>query len=219
MIILHDAPSSIHGAKIRIILHRKGLDWSEGDAGDLCAKTGAKPFATMPVLIDEALKITQPGAMAEYLEDICRAPSMLPDDLRARAKARELSDFLDTRLVPAVCALAGSGQDATDAGNAVTAELAGLAALVDRRRYQRRGSRRPPPLRSESVPLLLGDCGYPAACAWIETLSEARGLDIEIPGAVRAYLDMLEAMEAVSRTMAPCRTAMQDWIAAQCAAA
>ena len=44
----------------------------------------------------------------------------------------------------------------------------------------------------------------------------ARGFDIVLPGAVRAYIDMLEALDPVAQTMAPCRAAMQEWIAAQC---
>lgn len=214
MLILYDVPSSIHGAKTRIILRRKRLDWSEGDSADIQGEAAGVPSSFMPVLVDDALEVRQSRAIAEYLEETYRSPSMLPDDRRARAKARELSDFLDTRLVPAVSALA-AGHAGAQLGDAVTAELGTLAALVDRRGYKRRGGDRSLSLRSTSIPLLLGDCGYPAACAWIEALSEARGLAIVVPGAVRAYLDMLEEIDAVAQTMASCRVALRDWITAQ----
>ena len=166
----------------------------------------------MPVLMDDTLKVTQSRAIAEYLEETYDSPSMLPADRRARAKARELSDFLDTRLEPAIAAFAAKPAQAQEA---VTAALAVLAVLVDRRRYERRGGVMSLTLRSPTVPLLLGDCGYPAACAWIEALGAARGLEIVIPGAVRAYLDMLEQVDAVAQIMVSCRAAIKDCIATQ----
>jgi len=215
MLILYDVPSSIHGAKTRIILRHKGLEWAEGEPGDGEGRRDMVPSSVIPVLVDDTLKVTQSRAIAEYLEETYRSPPMLPEERRARAKARELSDFLDTRLVPALSALAESGVG-PQVGEAVRTELNVLAMLVDRRNRERRSGKRALLLRSESIPLLLGDCGYPAACAWIEGLAGARGFDIVLPGAVRAYIDMLEALDPVAQTMAPCRAAMQEWIAAQC---
>ncbi len=214
MLILYGAPSSIHGAKTRIILRRKGLDWSEGDSGDLPQKWDAVPSADIPILVDDMLKVTQSRAIAEYLEETYPSPSMLPDDVSARAKARELSDFLDTRLVPAVSALAADHADARLV-SIVMMELGVLATFVDRRTSKRHGVRRSLPLRSAAVPLLLGDCGYPAACAWIMALSKVRSLNIVLPGAVQAYLDMMQEVEAVSQTMETCHAAIQEWITAQ----
>jgi len=216
MITLESVASSIYGTKIRIVLRHKGIGALVGEGAPV-----AVPCAAMPVLVDGERRMTDADAMVDYLDKLRPLPAMLPDRTEAQGRERALSIFLNVRLEPAITALATLvAQDdprldeILTGGEAVSATLEAMAKMVDRR-GRKRGGNAAPTLRTDAVPLLLGDCGYPAAFAWVDALDDAYDLKITWPGAVRAYAVMLEERAAVAEAMGPCRAAIREWIAMQ----
>jgi glutathione S-transferase len=90
-------------------LREKGLDF---EVTDVALDTGAHfapAFAAqsltsrVPVLIDGDLALSESSAIVEYLEDRYAPPThprVLPADLRARARARQVMAFLRSDLMP-----------------------------------------------------------------------------------------------------------------------
>jgi glutathione S-transferase len=56
------------------------------------------PLRRIPVLVDGDLVLTDSSVICQYLEDLRPAPSLLPADIRDRARARWLEEYADTRM-------------------------------------------------------------------------------------------------------------------------
>ena len=56
------------------------------------------PLRRIPVLVDGDLVLTDSSVICQYIEDLQPAPSLLPADIRDRARARWLEEFADTRM-------------------------------------------------------------------------------------------------------------------------
>lgn len=56
------------------------------------------PLRRIPVLVDGDLVLSNSSVICQYLEDLVPAPSVLPADIRDRARARWLEEFADTRM-------------------------------------------------------------------------------------------------------------------------
>lgn len=56
------------------------------------------PLRRIPVLIDGDLVLTDSSVICQYLEDLQPSPSLWPQDIRDRARARWLEEFADTRM-------------------------------------------------------------------------------------------------------------------------
>lgn len=56
------------------------------------------PLRRVPVLVDGDLVIADSSVICQYLEDLRPTPSLLPADIRDRARARWLEEFADTRM-------------------------------------------------------------------------------------------------------------------------
>jgi glutathione S-transferase len=56
------------------------------------------PLRRIPVLVDGDLVLTDSSVICQYLEDLKPTPSLLPADIRDRARARWLEEFADTRM-------------------------------------------------------------------------------------------------------------------------
>ena len=56
------------------------------------------PLRRIPVLVDGDLVLTDSSVICQYLEDLKPSPSILPADIRDRARARWLEEFADTRM-------------------------------------------------------------------------------------------------------------------------
>ena len=71
MITLYNVPVSSYGAKVRIILAHKGIEWTElappGGYGSP-AYRAVIPSGTVPAIIDGDLKLADSEAIAEYLD-------------------------------------------------------------------------------------------------------------------------------------------------------
>ena len=64
--------------------------------------TELSPLRRIPVLIDGDTVLTDSSVISEYLEEKWPSPSVLPGDAAARAHARLLDEFADTRLADVV---------------------------------------------------------------------------------------------------------------------
>ena len=58
------------------------------------------PAGTVPAIQHEGISLADSEAISEYLNELYPDPPMLPSALVARAQAREISRFHDTRLEP-----------------------------------------------------------------------------------------------------------------------
>lgn len=56
------------------------------------------PLRRVPVLIDDLVTLADSTAIAEYLDERYGTPSMFPDTPAARARARWIEEFADTRM-------------------------------------------------------------------------------------------------------------------------
>ena len=56
------------------------------------------PLRRVPVLVDGDLVVTDSSVICQYLEELQPSPSLLPTDIRDRARARWLEEFADSRM-------------------------------------------------------------------------------------------------------------------------
>ena len=102
MMLLYEHPLSSYAQKVKIALREKGLDFKaetppalgSGKADGQFA--AASPRNEVPALIDGDTHVFDSTIILEYLEDKFPAPSLLPRDPAARAKARMIEDVCDT---------------------------------------------------------------------------------------------------------------------------
>ena len=87
--------------KVLACLEIKGLDYETdpivpfyGD--DTFARLS--PLRRVPVLIDGDLALSDSSVICQYLEDRYPAPALYPADIAARARARWIEEFADTRM-------------------------------------------------------------------------------------------------------------------------
>ena len=208
---IYTIPPSLYGAKLRIVLRHKGLEWEEvlppGGYGSDDYKQ-IVPTGNIPALVDGDLLLADTEAIAEYLNEKHPDPPMLPSDLIHRAKARQLSRFHDTRLEPEVRKLFWHvSPDARDVElnrtqeTEINARLAQIARVLPER------------LSAFGDQLTLGDCGFPITRVWIDALKEALELTIRWPEAFDAYYAALDTHEAIRAEMADYRPKIAAWIA------
>ena len=106
MITLYNVPVSSYGAKVRIILAHKGIEWTElapPDGYGSPAYRAVIPSGTVPAIIDGDLKLADSEAIAEYLDELVpsddagrsRGPRPRPRNL---ALSRHQAGACDPRL-------------------------------------------------------------------------------------------------------------------------
>jgi glutathione S-transferase len=100
-------PFSLYPRRVRVVVREKGLACEEAvvdlPAGATRAPAFARlnPFGQVPVLEDDGLVVAGSLAIMEYLEERHPAPPLLPRDLAARARARQLMGWSGDYLGPA----------------------------------------------------------------------------------------------------------------------
>lgn len=100
-------PFSVFPRRVRIALREKSLACEEVvvdlPGGALRARDFLRlnPFGQVPVLEDDGLVLAESVALLEYLEERHPSPSLLPDDVSARARVRELMLWSGDYLAPA----------------------------------------------------------------------------------------------------------------------
>ena len=212
-ITLYNVAVSSYGAKVRIILCHKGLEWTEAlppDGYGSDAYRRIVPAGTVPAIIHDGLTLADSEAIAEYLDETFPAPPMMPQDIAARARARELSRFHDTRLEPVLRAyfrqVAPDGRDAKF--------IADNARLLQSRLDQLAVMARPAPLLTGSA-LAIADCGFVASFAILDLLMECLDLPVRLPDSLAGYATTLAANPSVAGEDARYRAALHDWAAAK----
>jgi glutathione S-transferase len=60
--------------------------------------SAASPLRRVPVLIDDRVTLSDSSVICQYLEDLHPEPALYPRDVAARARARWLEEYADTRM-------------------------------------------------------------------------------------------------------------------------
>lgn len=87
--------------KVLVTLHIKSIPFEMDPlvpffGNDKFAKLS--PLRVVPVLIDDGFHITDSSVICQYLEDKYPTPSIYPENIQERAKARWIEEFADTKL-------------------------------------------------------------------------------------------------------------------------
>ena len=206
MLSIYAIPPSLYCAKLRIALRAKGLDWVEVvPPGGYGSETYREIIASgnLPALIHGDLALADSEAIAEYIDERWPEPPLLPGDAVARARARELSRFHDTRLEPELRRLFPYLP-----GRAVCpSELRARQESAINRRLDDLGrmlATRP----DAGAALTLGDCGYPVTFLWLDRLSDHLGLEMAWPDTVRQYRARIDRLKPVADELRAYRPAL-----------
>jgi len=204
--LIFATPVSVYSCKLRLALALKGMDWTEiapPDGYGSPAYRRIVPQGSVPALVHGDFVLAGSGAIIEYLDDIGAGPALLPPDARGRARARALSDLIDTRLEPALRALfALVGTGAAVPGAARAALLRHLQAL-DRLAG-------PGPFLAGAAPGL-PDCSLWPVAAVQAMLDRVLGLDLPAPALAAAGDDL----PRVTPHLVAYRRALADWAASK----
>lgn len=165
--ILYQTGLSTYSLKVRLALALKGAAVELREPPDGTYRSPAYralvPAATVPALVDGDLVLSESDAIVEYLDEVVAGPHLLPQDTRARARARMMSRLIDLRLEASLRRLFPAlkeGRALTDADRAPVVEaLALLSGLADA----------DGPFAVGAAPTL-PDCGMAASLAWVDAL-------------------------------------------------
>lgn len=202
---IYSVDHSLYCAKLRLTLRTKGLAWRDlAPPDDYLSRV---PSGNLPALADDAFTLTDSEAIAEYLEEAHPSPEMLPQDIIARAKCRELSRFHDTRLEPALRLLFSNvsphtrvAAEVQAAHGEITKRLTALSTLLDQS-----------PLPRDR--LWLSDCGLIVTLEWLDIM-EAHGVlpPLHWSDTVRSYRTQMQALPQVTQELAFYRPHMAEWM-------
>jgi glutathione S-transferase len=213
MITLYNVPVSSYGAKVRIILRHKGLEWTELAPPDGYGSPAYRAIiasGTVPAIIDGDLKLADSEAIAEYLDEAHPAPAMMPAGIENRARAREISRFHDTRLEPVLRSFFGQVAPATRDADVI----AGNAKLLQDRLDQLAVIASPAPLMT-GVDLAIADCGFVASFVILSLLQDILDLPVSFPAPLATYAATLAAHPSVTEEDARYRAVLCDWAKAK----
>lgn len=209
MITLYNVPVSSYGSKIRIILHHKGIEWTEIAPPDGYGSTAYKaiiPAGTVPAIDDDGLLLSDSEAIAEYLDETYPTPSMMPASPLARAKAREISRFHDTRIEPVLRSY--FGQVASTSRNAEI--ITGNAKLLQTRLDDLAIIASPAPFMSGDT-LGIADTGFSASFAILALLCDILDLPVHLPDALADYEATLINHPSVAEENLRYRSVLASW--------
>ena len=111
---LYSGPISLFTAKTRIALAEKGQPYERIEVGYSFEHAyqphhpdveRLNPHGQVPVLVDGDTVVYDSTLIGEYLEERCPEPPLMPKDLAARARCRQLEAYADEVLFPHVWAL------------------------------------------------------------------------------------------------------------------
>jgi len=87
--------------KVLVFLHVKGIAYEIDPIIPFMGDdrfTSLSPLRRIPVLIDDRVTLSDSSVICQYLEDRHPQPALYPRDVAARARARWLEEFADTRM-------------------------------------------------------------------------------------------------------------------------
>lgn len=210
MIRLYSIPPSLYSAKTRIVLRAKGLAWEDfpppgGYASD--AYKQIVPSGTLPAIDHDGFLLTDSEAINEYLNELVPEPALWPECLQARAQARFLSRFHDTRLEPSLRTLFAHVDPTKRDQMIVEAQ----ALLIADRLAQLALISSPSPLMTGDQ-LSLADCGYAITLCVLNLLNRGMELGITLPPPLVDYNKALRAEPSVAAELAQYESAMALWL-------
>ena len=211
--ILYATPVSSYSAKLRIVLVNKNVPFEERmPPGGYKSETyrAIVPMGTLPAIDDDGFVLSESEAIAEYLEERFPEPRMLPVSARDRAVSRFLSRFHDLHLEPAVRALFGH----VAPGKRDPGVVAARAADIRLRIAQFAAQCRPRPYLVAEF-LTLADCGPAITIPLAQMLLSSMGEQLELPPALAAWHNIVQAHPSVKQVCVPWRAATEGWIASQ----
>jgi len=203
---LYATPMSVYCCKLRLALALKGLALPEiapPDGYTSATYRAIVPQGTIPALVQGDFVLAESDAIVEYLDEIGAGQPLMPQDPMARARARALSRFIDTRLEPSVRALfplIGGGDPVPEGLRAAL-----LRNLDTLERLAGDGS-----YVAGDTPGL-PDCGLWAVAIVLAALDGALGLGLPTP----AKADTGEALPATAPLIAEYRAQMAAWVASK----
>ena len=209
MLRIYSVPVAVYCAKLRIMLRHKSIAFEQmqppgGYGSDEYREI--VPSGNLPAMIHDGFLLSDSEAIAEYLDEAFTNIPMLPDTIKLRAKARELSRFHDTRLEPAVRSIYPQVSFATrdahavkSGGTLITKHLSSLGLLLSMN-----------PLNTDQ--LWLCDCGFSVTFAWITAFEDVLDLSVEWPQNVRDYATRLKRFQVVADELVDYRPAMDAYL-------
>lgn len=87
--------------KVLVVLHLKGLAYEIDPIIPFMGDdrfSALSPIRRIPVLIDDRVTLADSSVICQYLEDRHPEPALYPADVAARARARWLEEFADSRM-------------------------------------------------------------------------------------------------------------------------
>ncbi len=87
--------------KVLVVLHLKGIVYEIDPIVPFFGDehfAAVSPVRRIPVLIDDRVTLADSSVICQYLEDSRPSPSIYPEDVADRARARWLEEFADTRM-------------------------------------------------------------------------------------------------------------------------
>lgn len=209
---IYQLPMSLYSFKLRLAVKLKGLDIELREPPGGSYRTpdyqAINPAGTIPALIDGDLMLAETDSIIEYLEDRGEGTALFPVDIRARARTRMLSRWVDLRLEAAIRSLFGQVAPAgrnpefvVEADKRITTSLALIEGAMD-----------------EVGPFMQGprpgmaDCGLVASLCWLDALATPLGL-ASTPGV--AMLRTFGAMAAeppIASEIAAYRPLVVAWV-------
>ncbi len=203
--ILYTTDTSVLGAKVAIVMTAKSVEAGMREPpGGIGSDEYREivPSGGVPALVDGDLILSESDVIAEYLEETCPEPALLPGDAKTRARVRFLSRFHDLYVEPPVRTLFRHMdpriQDmdlVLPALEQLHQSLAQLSTLAKPKPY----------LATKS--LSLADCGFPATLMQADLILEAMGMQSKPTKKLAKWREVLEAHPAVASVMSVCRPA------------
>lgn len=211
-ITLYGVAVSAFVAKVRIVLDMKGLAYREAPPPDgygSAAYRALVPAGSVPGLIVDGRPLHDSNAIVEMLEEIAPTPPLMPAGAYERARVRALLGFHDTRLeaaarmlFPVVKGDWRASPEAADAGvAAIETALVRLEDLIA-----------PAPFVTGAAPSL-ADIAYPVTIQMAEMLAAEVERPLRLAPAIRRWRDETAGIDAVARSLAITRDAMETWLA------
>ncbi|MEM7270027.1 MAG: glutathione S-transferase N-terminal domain-containing protein [Pseudomonadota bacterium] len=209
---LYGVPVSAFVAKVRIALDMKGVTYQEAapPGGYGSAEYRAiVPAGSVPGLVVDGAALHDSNAILEWLEETIPTPRLLPADPLARARARALMGFHDTRVEASARALFPLiKNDWRNAPEGVTAGVAGINAALDRLA-----------ILIDHAPFVNGeepgyaDVIFPVTIQMAELMATEMELSLTIPASIAVWRDQTAEIPAVRRSLGIARDAMEGWMA------
>lgn len=211
-ITLYGVAVSAFVAKVRIVLDMKGLAYDEQPPPDgygSAAYRAIVPAGSVPGLIVDGHAFSDSNAIIELIEALAPAPRLMPDDPFRAARVRSLLGFHDTRIEAAARKLFPVIKSDWRANAAsVEAGVAGVEAAFTRLDEM-----------ISPAPFILGDAlsvadiAYPVTIQMAEMMGAEMQRPVAIPQKIDAWRERNSEIDAVARSLAIAREAMDGWMA------